>query len=143
MIFMKHFVLVFLVLLTLATGQAQPTAPNRSSSTYHLNGDSASSSDIREKLVQLALQNPSYEIMDHSVNIADYNVRIAKSAWLSTMFASGNINEFSINPSSAGSNPIYYPKYNVGINIPFNIFSQNTNNLKIARENYALRTGNK
>ena len=39
--------------------------------------------DIREKLVQLALQNPNYEVADRKVAIAGYQVKKAKGSWLS------------------------------------------------------------
>jgi|ADGO01.1.fsa_nt_gi hypothetical protein len=38
--------------------------------------------DIREKLVALALQNPNYEIADRNVNVAEANLRRAKGSWL-------------------------------------------------------------
>src|SRR5580658_8859538 len=84
--------------------------PGRAS-TYSLTADSLRTIDIREKLVSLALQNPTYEIADHNLTIALYNIRIAKSAWLSTGGAQGNVNEFTLFPKTQGNNPIYYPKY--------------------------------
>ena len=38
--------------------------------------DSSRVRDIREKLVQLALQNPAYEIADHASRAAGYQVKI-------------------------------------------------------------------
>ena len=77
--------------------------------------------DIREKLVQLALQNPNYEIADRKVAIAAYQVKKAKGSWLSIVGVQGNINEFSlkggttdpvtgIKTPSPGS---FYPKYSL------------------------------
>ena len=125
---------VLFLLVNLAYAQVTPN----NNSTYHLNTDNSKSLDIRERLVLLALQNPNYEIADRQIAIADYNIRLAKSTWLSTLGAQGNLNEFSINPKAGGNNPIYYPKYNFGISIPFDIVSKNTNNVKIARENYQI-----
>ncbi len=39
--------------------------------------------------------------------------------------------------------PNYYPIYNLGVNIPFDIFTRTTNNVKIARENYYMTTAAK
>jgi outer membrane protein TolC len=99
--------------------------------------------DIRERLVQLALQNPTFEIADRTVAVTQYQLRYAKSSWLSAISAQGNLNEFSINKSAAGSNPIYYPKYNFGLSIPLDIFSRVTNNVRVARENYMIAIAQK
>jgi outer membrane protein TolC len=128
----------FLFALFLLVGFANAQSRSNKTTGYQLNADTSNTLDIREKLVSLALQNPLYEIADHNLNIAVYNIRIAKSAWLSTVGAQGNINEFTIFPKEAGNNPIYYPKYNFGVTIPFDIFSKNPNNVKIARENYMI-----
>ena len=74
--------------------------------------------DVRERLVQLALQNPLYEIADHDVTIAEYNIRLAKTSWLSSISIAGNLNEFSIDPKAAGNNSYFYPRYNFGVSIP-------------------------
>ena len=98
--------------------------------------------DIRERLVQLALQNPTYEIADHGVNVANYSLRQAKSLPLGLFSAAGNINEFTIHTpkqKDAQGNevaiPQYFPRYNFGVGIPFDIVSRAKNTTKIAREN--------
>jgi outer membrane protein TolC len=102
--------------------------------------DSSSRIDIREKLVQLAMQNPVYEMADHAALAATYQIKIAKSAYLGLLSAQGNINEFTISkPTYNGTQiPYYYPKYNFALNIPFDIFTRTTNNVKIAQENYYM-----
>ena len=102
--------------------------------------DSVRVNNIREKLVQLAIQNPSYEIVDHTALAASYQVKIAKSAYLGLVAAQGNINEFTVNPPkyNGQSIPFYYPRYNLGVNIPFNVFTTVPNNTKAAQENYYI-----
>jgi outer membrane protein TolC len=118
--------------------QVNPTQPARTS-TYHLNADSAKIVDIRERLVQLALQDPLYEIADHNVTIAEYEIRLAKNSWLAEIFIAGNLNEFSIDPKAAGTNYSgYYPRYNFGVQIPLDIFSKTSNNVKISHEKYMI-----
>jgi|SRR5580704_17797605 outer membrane protein TolC len=118
--------------------QVNPTQPARTS-TYHLNADSAKIVDIRERLVQLALQDPLYEIADHNVTIAEYEIRLAKNSWLAEIFIAGNLNEFSIDPKAAGTNYSgYYPRYNFGVQIPLDIFSKTSNNVKISYEKYMI-----
>ena len=123
-----------LFILAAATAQAQkPTG--RNVSTYHANLDTSQITDIRERLVQLALQNPNFEIADRNVNVANYQLRRAKGGWLGALSASGNVNEYTINPSSAPSNQAtLYPKYNFSLNLPLDFFTQKGNDVKIARE---------
>ena len=106
--------------------------------------------DVRERLVQLAMQNPTYEIADRKVAIASYQVKKAKGEWLSTLVAQGNFNEFAFKGSSrdpvtgAVTNPsTFFPKYNFGIAIPFNIISSRKNDVKVAKENFSIAQAEK
>jgi len=147
---MRKVLVLFLFSSGIAYGQVNPPKYN-ATSTYSLT-DTIRNFNIRERLVQLAMNNPAYEITDRLATVALYHIRIAKSAWLSTLVAQGNINEFTINPKSAqgGStssttyyNPSIYPKYNFGLTLPFDFFTKNTNNVKIARENYLMAQATK
>lgn len=131
----RIFAGISVLMLTALTSQAQqPTG--RNVSTYHANLDTSQITDIREKLVQLALQNPNFEIADRQVNVAKYQLHKAKGSWLNTFSATGNVNEYTINPKSAPSNQAtLYPKYNFSINLPFDFFTSKANEVKIAREN--------
>jgi outer membrane protein TolC len=103
--------------------------------------DSLRVADIRERLVALAIQNPTYEMADHASNAASYQIKIAKSAYLGLFSAQANVNEFTIMQKKDQNGviiPNYYPIYNFGVNIPFDIFSRTSNNVKIAKENYAM-----
>ena len=148
MICMKKYLMFFMLFGGIVQAQVPPTRQFNATSSYSLT-DTASNINIREKLVQLAMNNPAYEISDRLSNVAAYQVRLAKGSWLASISAQGNINEFTINPKSAGtgsngvSNPIYYPRYNFGISIPFDIISRNSNNVKIAKENYLIAQANK
>lgn len=132
-----------LLLLTAAATQAQqPTG--RNVSTYHANLDTSQITDIREKLVQLALQNPNFEIADRTVNVATYQLRRAKGTWLGALSATGNVNEYTINPKSAPSNQAtLYPKYNFSLNLPLDFFTSRANEVKIARENLYIANAQK
>jgi outer membrane protein TolC len=134
---------ICLLMLTAVTSNAQqPTG--RNVSTYHANLDTSQITDIREKLVQLAMQNPSFEIADRTVNVATYQLRRAKGAWLSVISATGNVNEYTINPKSAPSNQAtLYPKYNFSLNLPLDFFTSRANDVKIARENVYIANAQK
>lgn len=129
---MRYFVLIILFFSQVIRAQI-PTPLYRP--------DSLRGIDIREKLVQLAMQNPSYEIVDHASMAASYQVKIAKSAYLGLFSAQANVNEFTISQRKDANGaviPNYYPIYNLALNIPFDIFTKTTNNVKIARENYDI-----
>ncbi|HUR11558.1 MAG TPA: TolC family protein [Flavitalea sp.] len=94
--------------------------------------DTARTSDVREKLVQLALQNPEFEIADRNVAIAHYQLNAAKGDWLGFIQPTLNLNELTLQPKR--DNQIFLPLYNVGVALPLNFFSQRKNGVKVARE---------
>jgi len=132
---MKQLLFITLLLSSISIYAQVPANPN---SAYRLNSDTGRMSNVRERLVQLALQNPLYEIADHNVTIAEYNIRLAKTSWLGAIIIAGNLNEFSIDPKASGGNSVYYPRYNFGVSIPLDIFSKSANNTKIAYEKYQI-----
>ena len=134
---MRYFFLAFLFFTQVSVAQKQQS---------NFRPDTVRTRDIRERLIQLAMQGPGYEIMDHNAQVASYNIRIAKSAYLGLFSAQGNINEFTITgtPTSTGvAIPYYYPKYNFSLNIPFDIFTRTSNTVKIAKQNYYASTAAK
>lgn len=93
--------------------------------------------DIREKLVQLALQNPQYEIMDRKIAISAHQLAKAKSSWLNTVQISGNLNEYTIKTfgsSSGAETNTFFPRYNIAVTLPLDLFTQKARDVKIARE---------
>jgi outer membrane protein TolC len=135
---MRYFFLAFLFFTQVSLAQKQQR---------DFRPDTVRIRDIRERLIQLAMQGPDYEIMDHNAQAATYNIRIAKSAYLGLFSAQGNINEFTITGTPSSTTgvaiPYYYPKYNFSLNIPFDIFTRTTNNVKIAKQNYYALTAAK
>src|ERR1700682_4649098 len=109
---MRYFLITFLLLTQIV--RSQTPGP-----LYRI--DSLRRMDIREKLVQLAMQNPDYEMVDHASLAASYQIKIAKSAYLGLFSAQGNINEFTISkPTNNGTQiPYYYPRYTLALNISF------------------------
>jgi outer membrane protein TolC len=132
---MRNLLLLLTLSLPVALSAQTPAPPLFRPDSARLKGQA----DIRERLVNLALQNPNYEIADHTARAAYYNIKLARVAYLNMFVAAGNINEFTFNtPKVNGQSiPFYYPKYNFGVSIPFGIFSQVTNQTRAAREMYA------
>lgn len=134
-------------LLVAGAGLSVQAQAGRTVTTYHANADTGKTGDIREKLVQLALQNPNYEIADRKVGVADYNLRKAKGGWLNVLSASGNLNELSIKKNQGvtpgSANALFFPRYNFNLAIPFDYFTTRTNEVRIARENVYIAEAEK
>lgn len=134
----------YIVLLTvnsiIAFTQVPP--PSRIGSTYHTNNDTSLIRDIREKLVQLALQNPNFEIADRKVMVANYSLGRAKGDWLSVVVPSINLNELTIKPKSS-SGTQFFPLWNVALQIPLNYYTQHKNDVKIAKQNIYIAEAEK
>lgn len=135
---MKHVFAICLFIVTTAVALAQ--VPNNPNSTYHRN-DTSKVIDVREKLVQLAMQNPNYEVADRTVNKSLYELRKAKGSWLGQVSVQGNLNELSIDKNNPQAS--FYPRYNISVNVPLDLFTSKPNDIKIARENYLIAEANR
>jgi len=135
---MKRTLGLLLLTFGLFNGFAQQhkQASSSGSSTY-LSNDTARKGDIREKLVQLAIQNPTYEVADRKVAIANQELSKTKNKILGQVVLSANLNEFSINPPKDGYN-IYYPRYNIGASLPLDLFITRGKEINIAKENLGI-----
>ncbi|PUZ20307.1 Outer membrane efflux protein [Chitinophaga costaii] len=105
--------------------------------------DTAIRSDIRDRLVELALQNPAYRIATYERDKTVYELNKAGGAWLNYVVASVNINEISIgsyNHNDANKNNLYYPLWNIGVNVPLGSLIGKPNDVKIARANLKITT---
>jgi outer membrane protein TolC len=140
---MKRYFLVLILLNGIALAQDNPAKQLNATPGYSLT-DTNRNFNIRERLVQLAMNNPAYEVSDRLTNIAQYQLRQAKGSWLGLLSGQSYANEYTIFPNSVPSNYVgYYPKYNFGLTLPFDVFSRIPNNVKIARENYMIAQANK
>lgn len=98
--------------------------------------------DIREKLVDLALENPANAIADLNIQSATFELKKTKWEWLNTITIAGNLNEYSINPAYANS-ALLYPKYNFGLMVPLGFFGTKSNDVKIARDQLSIARATK
>ncbi len=139
----QHFIFVFIVGIALCgslTGYSQDSSANRvinqparpDSNTSRVR-TTATTMDIRDRLVQLALINPSAEIDDRNVAIAHYTLKNTKSNIINNIVLQGNLNEYSIQKGS--NNSTLYPRYNIGASLPLGLFTTRSRDIKIAREN--------
>ncbi len=91
--------------------------------------------EIKSRLVKLALKNPAFTSDDAAIEIAELNRKKANTSWLSSVSIGGNLNEFSINNSPAGN---FYPKYNIGVLVPLDIYARNKNERKVGDQNIII-----
>ncbi len=105
----------------------QPKKQQLPSDLSKLNEDSL----IKMKLVQLATNNPTIHILDANIRITEAEEVAAKKSWMSSISANGNINELVVKNSPAAS---FFPKYNFGVTIPFDIFTKLKKDKKVAAE---------
>ena len=95
---------------------------------------------IREKLVELAYKNTGVVEADAGIRIAEANLDLAKKSWFSSVTAGANINEFVVNSSPQAN---FFPKYNLGIAIPFDIIARSKREKKVAQENLLISQENR
>jgi outer membrane protein TolC len=98
----------------------------------------ANNASIKDRLVELAMSNPQYRIAGYQKDKTDYEVTKANASWLNYVTASVNINEVTTGMYKSGENGranIYYPLWNVGINVPLGSLITKPADVKIAKKN--------
>ncbi len=76
------------------------------------------STSFEERLVQLAWKNhPTNKIVAQGVELSKTKRTIARLSFLDRISASGNLNEFTLDPSRDVNNRSnFFPRYNLGVN---------------------------
>lgn len=102
--------------------------------------DSTRVMTIRERLVQLALQNPNYEIADRQIAIANYQLKKAKNSILgkTSLNLNGNEYTFKLKSIPGDNNNLLFPLFNLGVSVPFDIFSSRKNEIGVAKETLSM-----
>jgi len=78
---------------------------------------------FEEKLVQLAWKNhPTNKIALQNVEIAFKERNLARWKWLDDIYATGNLNEYTINPTPDIPTNQFFPRYNFGIRVSLGTF---------------------
>ena len=89
-------------------------------------------STVEKKLVELALQNPAFEVANHQDKINEYRLKAEKNSWMNLLTLSANYNDQTFAKNTNNSQYVY-PKFFTGINIPLGtIFSKTA--VKSAKE---------
>jgi outer membrane protein TolC len=86
------------------------------------------------QLFEIAAENnPDLQTIDKQVNISKLELERTKYEWANNIRATGNLNEFSINPSR-NENNIFYPRYNFSVTLPIGLILQQGKDNLIASE---------
>ncbi len=128
----RTYITLFAVLCMSMSAYAQLQQPD-TSVLLRMPKDPANVARFKQKLVELALQNPDVKQYDVRKEVAKYDTRIAKAQWLNHFMASGNLNEFTLKNSSQNANQNFYPRYNFGVVVPFGHFLSIPNEVKKAK----------
>lgn len=98
------------------------------------------SPEFRKRLVDEAVKNNyKSKALAFQTDITKQEVKKAKVKWLDYINASGNLNEFTLNPArqfaqGTGQTLNFYPRYNFGIVFSLGSIFANGNDLNIARK---------
>jgi outer membrane protein TolC len=132
---MKKIVLVSLALLCFCAAFAQDVDYNAI-----ILPTNAVNVSFEEKLVQLAWRNdPNNHQIIKQTSIAQYSLKQAQWNWLDYFSVQGNLNEFTINPSSdTGNRAAFYPRYNFSVRISFGSLATNALEVKKRRVEVSL-----
>ena len=130
---MKNYLLIILVVL-FSRSNAQSLVDSISSTGFSLN------ESIAERLSALAVNNRKVEIAEKSVQGAKLEVERSKANIFNNITFSSNFNEYSINSTIQGVQNFFYPRYNLGLSLPFGYITTQAKQVKIAKSNLEKST---
>jgi len=94
---------------------------------------------IEDKLVQLALTQPSYDETQNQINISQHELKKAKNSWLNLLSLSTSLNDQTFaQPTQLAGSTYTYPKYFFGVSIPLGLIFLSGTEIKIAKSNVAI-----
>ncbi len=99
-----------------------------------------------EKLVRLAwANNPDNQVLLHQVTASEYEEKLAKRNFFNQITATGNLNEFNVNPQKDANGaplPNFFPKYNFAATLNLGNFFSGPIKVKRAKEETAIANYN-
>lgn len=97
-----------------------------------------SAEDIQNKLVELAYQNPDLKVKEYERKRSTYELDKAKGNWLNYVTLSANFNDVTLGRFRNSGDyraQVYYPLWNVGVNVPLGSLTGKNADVKVARAN--------
>lgn len=134
----KHLLVLSLFMIAALGLKAQVQQTTKSTKDY-------TQDDIKDKLVQLAYNNPSIKIRDYEKEKTVAERQKAGAMWLNYVTASANFNEVTLKTYKSNNttdirNQIYYPLWNVNVTVPLGSLVGKSSDVKVARKNMQIAT---
>lgn len=94
---------------------------------------------ISDKLADLAVSNRNVLVEQRQLDVKNYEMKKNRAAWLNNIGANFNLNEANIK-SNAGSNAnLFFPRYNLSLNLPLGYFFTKARDVQISKANIELK----
>lgn len=135
---MKKQLFSLFLLIATAFGLKAQVQPAKTTRDY-------TQEDIKNKLVQLAYNNPSIKVRDYERDKTIAERQKAGAMWLNYVTLSANLNEVTLKLYKSDNttdirNQIYYPLWNVNVSIPLGSLVGKSSDVKVARKNVEIAT---
>jgi outer membrane protein TolC len=131
---MKKVIFTLLILFSLSAG-AQSIINDISNPGFSLQDP------VADKLAELGAQNFMIQAAGKSIEMAEQDVKKAKSIWLNHVSPNFNLNEFSLARTLGVGNigNSFWPRYNINLSLPLGMFAGNTSTIR--KSKIALEQG--
>jgi outer membrane protein TolC len=131
---MKKVIFTLLILFSLSAG-AQSIINDISNPGFSLQDP------VADKLAELGAQNYMIQAAGKSIEMAEQDVKKAKSIWLNHVSPNFNLNEFSLARTLGVGNigNSFWPRYNINLSLPLGMFAGNTSTIR--KSKIALELG--
>lgn len=122
---MKKVILTALIMLSLSAG-AQSIINDISNPGFSLQDP------VADKLAELGAQNYTVLAAGKSIEMAEQDIKKAKSVWLNHVSPNFNLNEFTLARTLGVGNQssTFWPRYNINLSLPLGMFAGNSSTVK-------------
>lgn len=93
---------------------------------------------LADKLADLAVSNRMVVVEQRGLDVKTYEMKKNKAAWLNNIGANFNLNESNLNSSVNNAN-LFFPRYNLSLNLPLGFFFTKARDVQISKANIELK----
>lgn len=94
---------------------------------------------ISEKLADLAVSNRNVVVEQRELDVKKYEMKKNRAAWLNNIGANFNLNEANIKSNAASNANLFFPRYNLSLNLPLGYFFTKARDVQISKANIELK----
>lgn len=129
---MKALIFVFF-LLAFTTVSAQSLLDSVGNPGFNLQDT------ISDKLADLAISNRNVLVEQKQLDVRQYEMKKNRAAWLNNIGANFNLNEANIKGGSTTNANLFFPRYNLSLNLPLGYFFTKARDVQISKANIELK----